>query len=157
MTALLCLAIALLLVGIVVVLVPTPSGKPNITIRNDGSLVTVRSAGQPDITIMFDPGDMRSGEPPVELRSGDEPLAEDEVTVLDELADPETPEERKKEIVRMLKSLGYRQASGDRSISRPPETAAQGQTPPQPLDLSPDDGGGCDEGFLYPPGAEEEL
>lgn len=154
MTVLICLAVAMLAAGIVIAVLPSASkGNHRITIKNDGSVVTVRSAGSSDITVTFDPSDLHSEEPPMELQPGMEDLAENERTILEEFVDPKTTIERKREIARTFNGL--------KCEFKLKEDAAPSATSDAPNDGVPADyyesAEGCDEGMLFPESGDESL
>ena len=151
MTALICLAVAMLAAGIVIAMLPSASkGNHKITIRNDRSVVTVRSAGSSDITVTFDPSDLHPEEPPVELSAGSEPLAEDEPSILEEFVDPNTSIERKREIARTFNGLKCEFKLKEDS---PAESSSGSDAAPASQEASgmmSDSVEGCDEGILFP-------
>jgi len=150
-TVFICLALALLAAGIAISVLPSASkGNHKITIRHDGSVVTVRSAGSSDISVTFDPSDLHSEEPPMELLPGMEDFAENEVTLLEEFVDPRTTLERKKEIAHSFNGLHCTFKFKDDSPAEPsvPAASPAGVTG-QPTDLH-DDVEQCDEAILFP-------
>jgi hypothetical protein len=153
MTALICLAVAMLAAGIVIAMLPSASkGNHKITVRNDGSVVTVRSASSSDITVTFDPSDLHPEEPPVLLSVGSEPLAEEEPSILEEFVDPRTSIERKREIARTFNGLKCEFKLKEYS---PKESSASGVSPEEASMMSDSDDG-CDEGILFPDSDEFE-
>jgi len=156
MTAFICLALAMLAAGIAISMLPSASkGNHKITIRHDGNVVTVRSAGSSDISVTFDPSDLHSEEPPMELLPGMEEYAEKEVTLLEEFVDPRTTLERKRQIAQSFNGLKCSFKIKDDS---PAESASpiESHAPvaSQPTDLY-EDVDGCDERILFPDSDEE--
>ena len=74
-TVLICLAAAFLLAGTAILFL-SPSGSSHVTIRGEGSIVTVRSAARSGVTISFDPTGIPGGEPPAALVPAAEPLVQ---------------------------------------------------------------------------------
>lgn len=140
-----CLAVALLAAGIVTIIrssSPTTEDR-QVTVRNDRSVVTVRSACSGNITITFDPTDLKSEVHPVELLPDGDRAAENEVTLLEEFTDPKTSIQRKREIVETFTGLNC-------TFTLPKDTASgtaavPGEAPPVSESLP--DGEGCDEGY----------
>ena len=149
----------MLLAGIVIaVLPPASKGNQKITIKNDLSVVTVRSAGSSDISISFDPAELGPQAPPMELASGMEDFAEKEVSILDELENPSTPIERRREIARMLRSLNYTVSLKEDLAEKPREKTSPGNDVPagaQGIEIC-DSTEGCDEAMM-PPDPDEYL
>ena len=145
MTVFFCLAIVLLAAGLALTFFPgATKGKQSVTIRNEGSVVTVRSAGSSDITVSFDPGGVRNDTPPAPLLPGAEKAAEEEHTLLEEFTDPSTTMERKREIARTFNGLNCRFTLKEEH--EPSAGSAASQT-------SSEDGSdaqGFDEGYEYP-------
>lgn len=153
MTALICLAVAMLAAGIVIAMLPSASkGNHKITVRNDGSVVTVRSACSSDITVTFDPSDLHPEEPPVLLSVGSEPLAEEEPSILEEFVDPRTSIERKREIARTFNGLKCEFKLREDSPSEP----SASDDSPEEASMMSDSDDGCDEGILFPDSDEFE-
>jgi len=149
MTVFFCLALAMLAAGIAISVLPSASkGNHKITIRNDGSVVTVRSAGASDISVKFDPSDLHSEEPPMELLPGMEDYAEKEVTLLEEFVDPRTTLERKRQIAQSFDGLKCSFKFKDDSPKEPSSpTADAAQCPPAYFH---DDVEQYDEAILFP-------
>lgn len=148
MTVVICLAVAMLAAGIVIAVLPSASkGNQKITINHDGKVVTVRSAGSSDISVTFDPSDLHPEEPPMELYPGQEDLAENEVTLIEEFVDPKTTVERKREIARTFNGLNCT----FKLIENSPSGESSGKVVPgsvkQPIAESVE---GCDEEILFP-------
>lgn len=157
-TVLVSLSIAMLLAGIVIaVLPPASKGNHKITIRNDLSVVTVRSAGSSDISITFDPAELGPQALPIELASGMEHMAERETSFLDELEDPATPLARRREIARQLRELGYAISLKEDRIERPVGQTSHEDAPAggQPMEVY-DSEEECDESMM-PPEPDEYL
>ena len=151
-TVLVSLSIAMLLAGIVIaVLPPASKGNHKITIKNDLSVVTVRSAGASDISITFDPAELGPQTPPLELHPGMEEMAEREPSVLDELDDPATTLERRREIARLLRELGYAISLKEDRYEKAKEEAARKDAPvtSQPMEVY-DSTEECDEAMMPP-------
>jgi len=155
-TVIICLALAMLAAGIAISMLPSASkGNHKITIKHDGSVVTVRSAGSSDISVTFDPSDLHSEEPPMELLPGAEDYAEKEVTLLEEFVDPRTTLERKRQIARSFNGLNCTfKIKEDSPAETSPATVPSPDADNQPIDLMVDDDG-CDEGILFPDSDEE--
>ena len=117
-TLLICLAIAFLTAGVAIAFAPS-SGSHRVTIKNEGSVVTVRSAGLGDITVTFDPSDLKGEEPPIDLVPGEEAFAENEPTIVEEFTDPRTTIERKREIARTFDGLKCRFIIEDNPVRTP--------------------------------------
>lgn len=148
MTVVICLAVAMLAAGIVIAVLPSASkGNQKITINHDGKVVTVRSAGSSDISVTFDPSDLHPEEPPMELYPGQEDLAENEVTLIEEFVDPKTTVERKREIARTFNGLNCT----FKLIENSPSGESSDKVVPggvkQPIAESVE---GCDEEILFP-------
>lgn len=172
MTALICLSVAVLAAGVYILMQPSsPSGGGHqVTIKNDGSVITVRSAGSGNITVTFDPADLPAEHDPVELRPGDDTAAEGEVTLLEEFLSPHTSRERKREIMKYLSELGYKfsmkeeaqvpptqQPSAESPVSQSEPVLGQDLPPQEPVDLQiSNDDDGCDEGLFRPLFENEE-
>lgn len=113
-TSLIVLAIAFVAAGLLLLIVwpllaqrhSTDSG-PSVTVRRGESIVTVRSAGSGDFSVIFSSASSKDEQviPAAPMSDRD---AEEEVTILDELRDPDTPSERKAAIEKELLALGYR-------------------------------------------------
>ena len=144
-TVLIAIAVAFLLAGTIIIFA-SPSGSSKVTIRNEGSIVTVRSAARSDVTVTFDPTGIPGEESPAALVPGSEPFAEDEPTVVEAFTDPKTTMERKREIDRTFDGLKCR-------------FIVEG-VPAQPTSASTatksweDDG--CDEGHVNPNSDEDD-
>ena len=151
-TILVCLSIAMLLAGIVIAMLPPASkGNHKITIKNDLSVVTVRSAGSSDISITFDPAELGPQSPPLELASGMEDFAEKERSVLDELLDPATPIERKRELAKALRALDYAVSlKEDRVEKIRQDTPKEDDAPVGPGSIEVWESEGCDEAMMPP-------
>ena len=150
---LICLAVALLAAGIRIA-APSPPPREDgrqITIRNDRSVVTVRSAGSGNITVSFDPSDLPKGRP-VELTPGGDTIAENEVSLPEEFSDPHTPEERRREIAAVLTELGYSVKPRAAGAASP----AAGNAAHAGYSDSLPDGEGCDEGTVNPYGVDDD-
>ena len=139
-TVLICLAAAFLLAGTAILFL-SPSGSSHVTIRGEGSIVTVRSAARSGVTISFDPTGIPGGEPPAALVPAAEPLAEEEPTLLDEFLDPKTPASRRREIAGLLRELNYRLSAKDEPGTSP--------SSPAPVQTTWEDEA-CDEGLVPP-------
>lgn len=139
-TVLISLAVALLLAGTIIIFASS-SGSNEITIHNEGSIVTVRSASRSDVTISFDPTGIPGEEPPAVLTPGSEPYDEDEPTLLEEFMDPKTSPERKHEIAKSFQELNYKVCLNEEITGAPSAPAVPQQT-------WEDDG--CDEGMVPP-------
>lgn len=165
MTVLICLAVAVLAAGIMILMSPSsPSGGGHqVTIKNDGSVITVRSAGAGNICVTFDPSDIPSEQEPLELQPGGDMAAEGELTLLEEFLSRQTETSRKREIMRYLSDLGYRFSlreeepethrtdSGGGWLSATEPALGQDVPPGEPIDLGIEDvGEGCDEGLERP-------
>ena len=146
-SVLIAIAAAFLLAGTIIIFT-SPSGSSRITIHNEGSIVTVRSASRSDVTISFDPTGIPGEEKPAVLAPGSEPYDEEEPTVLEEFMDPKTTPERKREIVKMLQGLNYKFCLEDEA--KDPPTA-----PAKPQQTWEDDG--CDEGHVNPNSDEDDY
>lgn len=136
-TFLICLAAALMLAGAAIIFY-SPQGSSKVTIRKEGSIVTVRSAARSDVTISFDPTGIPGEEQPALLIPGTEPVAEEEPTLLEEFMDPNTTPERKHEIAKSFQELNYKICLKDEAPAAPAGPPATWE----------DDG--CDEGMLPP-------
>ena len=161
MTVLICLAVAMLAAGIVIAMLPSASkGNHKITIRNDGSIVTVRSAGSSDITVTFDPSDLHPEDPPVELLAGSEPLAEQEPSLLEEFVDPNTSIERKREIARTFNGLRctFKLREDSPAAAAPAKEPSDGgdDSSSESTPMMSESVEGCDEGILFPESDEFE-
>lgn len=139
-SVLIAIAAAFLLAGTIIIFT-SPSGSSRITIHNEGSIVTVRSASRSDVTISFDPTGIPGEEKPAVLAPGSEPYDEEEPTVLEEFMDQKTTPERKREIVKMLQGLNYKFCLEDEAKDPPSAPAGAPST-------WEDDG--CDEGMVPP-------
>lgn len=139
-TVLISLAVALLLAGTIIIFA-SPSGSSKVTIHNEGSIVTVRSASRSDVTISFDPTGIPGEEQPAVLAPGSEPFDENEPTLLEEFMDPKTTAERKHEIAKSFQELNYKVCFKDKIADVPVAPAGSQQT-------WEDDG--CDEGMVPP-------
>ena len=156
-TALVCLSIAMLLAGIVIAMLPPASkGNQKITIRRDQSVVTVRSAGSSDISISFDPTDLGPQAPPAELSPGMESFAEGERSLLDELLDPATAPERRRELARLLRSLDYKVSLKEERAAKALEAPTAGDAPAGAQSIEVWEDEGCDESMM-PPEPDEYL
>lgn len=146
-TLLICLAVALLAAGVSIATGPPARREEDhqITIKNDRSVVTVRSAGSGSITVTFDPSELPAGKP-VELGPGEDSPAEKEVTLFEEFTDPATTKERKRKIAALLSESGYTVRL--REDSNPLTAPADGQD--AGISDSLPDGEGCDEGTVNP-------
>ena len=139
-TVLISLAVALLLAGTIIIFA-SPSGSSKVTIHNEGSIVTVRSASCSDVTISFDPTGIPGEEKPAVLAPGSEPFDEDEPTLLEEFMDPKTSPERKHDIAKSFQELEYKVCLSDETADAPDAPAGAPST-------WEDDG--CDEGMVPP-------
>lgn len=104
--------IILLIIAIVLVVIwigAPERGRDSVSISDGRSVVTVRNAGGTGLTVTF------GNTPEVPLECGAEPFAEEEVTVLDMLRDPRTPEKVRRLIESNLEELGY-QVNGNNEI-----------------------------------------
>lgn len=146
-SVLIAIAAAFLLAGTIIIFT-SPSGSSKVTIHNEGSIVTVRSASRSDVTISFDPTGIPGEEKPAVLAPGSEPYDEEEPTVLEEFMDPKTTPERKREIVKMLQGLNYKFCLEDEAKDPP-------STPARPQQTWEDDG--CDEGHVNPNSDEDDY
>ena len=145
-TVLIAIAVAFLLAGTIIIFA-SPSGSSQVTIRNEGSIVTVRSAARSDVTVTFDPTGIPGEESPAALAPGSEPFAEDEPTIVEEFTDPKTPLERKREIARTFDGLKCRfLVEGGAAQPSPASTATKSWE---------DDG--CDEGHVNPNSDEDDY
>lgn len=154
MTVLICLAVAMLAAGIVITVLPSASkGNQKITINHDGKVVTVRSAGSSDITVTFDPSDLHPEEPPMELSPGQEDMAENEVTLIEEFVDPKTSLERKREIARTFDGLRCTFKLLEDSPSGEASDKSVSSSIEGPIAESVE---GCDEGMLFPQQSDED-
>jgi len=148
----------MLLAGIVIAMLPSASqGNHKITIKNDLSVVTVRSAGSSDISISFDPSELGPQSLPLELSSGMEDCAEKELSILDELENPKTTLERRREIARLLRGLDYTVSLKEDRVEKPaqkpiPQDAPAGDQCSEIWDSTEE----CDESMM-PPEPDEYL
>lgn len=142
------IAALFLIVGIVVLMIPTSSGNHDITIRKEGSVVTVRSAGNSNITVSFDPSDLKPEGQPVELAPGMERFAEEETTLLEEFTDPNTSLERKLEIARTFNGL--------QCLFKVKGAPAESSQEPIDLNIDEDPDIAADEGLTNPQESSEQ-
>ena len=139
-TSLIVLAITFVAAGLLLLIVwpllasrhSTDSG-PSVTVRGGESIVTVRSAGGGDFSVIFSSGSSKDEQviPAAPMSDKD---AEEEVTILDELRDPDTPSERKAAIEKELLALGYQitrhQHSPKQQVSKA-DSSPEGEHRPQ--------------------------
>lgn len=168
-TSLIVLAITLVAAGVLLLLVwpmftagKSKNSGPSVTVKGGDSIVTVRSAGGGDVSVFFSTSESSRAEQIVPARSMDDRQAEEEVTILDELRDPDTPAERKAAIEKELLSLGYTIArkpsaptvtsgkmAGEKTQDKRPEQKPASSKPSEPDDDPDDDSSdkGVDEGL----------
>lgn len=85
-----------------------------VSIRHNGSIVTVRNAGEAEVSVILDP-EVQRKEARVPVLPGSEEEAEAEPSFLDLLRDPATPKERKDSILSELEELGYTVRAKDKA------------------------------------------
>lgn len=113
-TSLIVLAITFVAAGLLLLIVwpllasrQSQGSGPCVTVKGGESIVTVRNAGGGDFSVIFSSGSSNDEQviPAAPMSDKD---AEEEVTILDELRDPDTPSERKAAIEKELLALGYK-------------------------------------------------
>lgn len=167
-TTLTLLAVTFVTVGLVLLTVwpmlfpkhSAPKG-PTVTVKDGASIVTVRNAGGGDFSISFS-SKLSADEDVIPASAMSDTEAENEITVLDELRDPNTPAERKAAIEKELLDIGYKlidkRASVQNNQTEKVEPAEQVSKPerkeasskPGEPDDEPSEGDhpeGVDEGF----------
>lgn len=98
---------------------------------HDGSVVTLRNAPGSAVDVWFESSTQQSPSI-VPTPVGADPEAEKEVTVLDELRDPSTSRERRREIEEELKAIGYQFVQREEvQVTQPQHTQEPPKSRPQ--------------------------
>lgn len=104
---LICVFAVIVLLAIWILSPEKGAGKETgVSIRHNGSVVTVRNAGGAEVSVTLDP-EVQRKEARVPVLPGSEEEAEAEPSFLDLLRDPSTPKEKKDAVLSELEELGY--------------------------------------------------
>ena len=127
---------------------------PSVTVSGKSAVVTVRNAAGGDLRLFFGEASPDGSSRAMPLAAAEDTAAENEVTILDELRNPDTPAQRKAAIEADLEALGYRivkKAPGVKpkavKVETPRKTEVPQKIEPTPEGPAKDNTGGTDEGL----------